>query len=158
MTGSAVIVSLPVKASPERAFAGFTEDIGRWWQASPLFPLTVAGSEVLEFVPGIGGELIAHSPDGRRFVVGRISVWEPGVRLVLGWRQESFSDALATELEVRFEPVDEETQVTVEHRGWDRVPADHVARHGFPLMVFQQREAEHWQLLLRRLAADIAGH
>jgi hypothetical protein len=29
-----------------------------------------------------------------------------------------------------------ETRVTVEHRGWDSVPQEHVARHGFPDAVF----------------------
>ena len=35
-----------------------------------------------------------------------------------------------THVEVRFEAVGEETRVTVEHAGWDSVPAAHVARHG----------------------------
>jgi hypothetical protein len=38
--------------------------------------------------------------------------------------------------------------VTVTHRGWDAIPAEHVARHGFPLNVFQLRQAEHWRALL----------
>jgi hypothetical protein len=32
--------------------------------------------------------------------------------------------------------------VTVEHSGWDRVPADHVARRGFPETAFLTRHAE----------------
>ena len=38
--------------------------------------------------------------------------------------------------------------MTVEHRGWDEIPQDHVARHGFELMLFQRRQAEHWRGLL----------
>jgi hypothetical protein len=38
--------------------------------------------------------------------------------------------------------------VVLEHSGWDSVPPKHVARHGFPLGVFQQRHAEWWQALL----------
>jgi hypothetical protein len=41
--------------------------------------------------------------------------------------------------------VGEETRVTIEHRGWDAIPQDHVARHGFELMLFQRRQAEHWR-------------
>jgi hypothetical protein len=44
--------------------------------------------------------------------------------------------------------VGDETRVTVQHTGWDSVPAGHVARHGFPLGVFLQRHAEWWQGLL----------
>ena len=34
---SKVYVALRVKASPERAFAAFTEEIGQWWRPSQLF-------------------------------------------------------------------------------------------------------------------------
>ena len=38
--------------------------------------------------------------------------------------------------------------MTVEHRGWDTVPASHVARHGFPSALFLTRHGEWWQTLL----------
>ncbi|MFM5953308.1 MAG: SRPBCC domain-containing protein [Novosphingobium sp.] len=155
MAGSAVIVSLRVRASPERAFAGFTQQIGDWWQTNSLFRITSSKSERLELEPGPGGKLVAHMADGRSFTVGSISVWEPGARLVLGWRHESFSEDQVTELEVRFEPVGDETRITVEHRGWDAIPVEHVARHGFPLMLLQRRQAEYWQSLLARLATAL---
>ena len=60
-----------------------------------------------------------------------------------------------THVEVRFEPVGEETRVTVEHRGWDSIPQEHVARHGFPRSVFQMRQAEHWRALLAAAGARI---
>ena len=52
----------------------------------------------------------------------------------------------------------EETRVTVEHRGWDEIPQDHVARHGFELMLFQRRQAEHWRALLSSLDAKLRRH
>ena len=44
-----------------------------------------------------------------------------------------------------------ETRVTVVHRGWDSVPDEHVARHGFPDAIFLRRHAEWWQVVLARL-------
>ena len=38
--------------------------------------------------------------------------------------------------------------MTVEHFGWDSVPAAHVARHGFPNALFLTRHGEWWQALL----------
>ena len=35
--------------------------------------------------------------------------------------------------------------------GWDTVPAEHVARHGFPNVVFLQRHGEWWRVLLDSL-------
>ncbi|NYH14365.1 SRPBCC domain-containing protein [Paraburkholderia bryophila] len=86
---------------------------------------------------------------------GRVTVWEPGERLAFGWRQASFSAAQHTHVEVRFEAVGDETRVTVEHRGWDTVPQDHVARHHFPDRVFLLRHGEWWQVLLAALRAEV---
>lgn len=54
-------------------------------------------------------------------------------------------------MHVLFEPVDGATRVVVEHFGWDGLPQEHAARHGFPLFAFQQRLAEWWQDLLATL-------
>jgi hypothetical protein len=37
------------------------------------------------------------------------------------------------------------------HRGWDSVPDEHLARHGFPDAIFLRRHGEWWQVLLARL-------
>ncbi len=154
---SAVIVALRVDASPLRAFEVFTQEIGEWWQSSPLFALTPRGDGRLRFEPGEGGRLVTELPTGKLFEIGRVSVWEPGERLVLSWRQGTFRPEQSTELEVRFEPVGDQTRITVEHRGWDGIPQDHAARHGFDLMLFQRRAAEHWRMLLKSLNAAAGG-
>lgn len=147
MTAS-VIVSLRVAVSTLRAFEAFTQEIGRWWVPNPLFALTPRGDGRLAFEPGKGGRLVATFEDGTEFEVGRIDVWEPGHRLALTWRQATFAADQATYLDVCFEAVGDETRVTVEHRGWDTIPREHVARHGFELMLFQRRQVDHWRVLL----------
>jgi uncharacterized protein YndB with AHSA1/START domain len=82
------------------------------------------------------------------FEIGRVTTWSPGERLTFSWRQASFPPDLHTEVEVRFEPVGAETRVTVEHRGFDRVPAESAARHGFPDRVLLTRLGEWWRALL----------
>ena len=52
---SKVLVSLRVKATPERAFAAFVNDIGAWWRANPLFAFTPRDPGVLGFEPGAAG-------------------------------------------------------------------------------------------------------
>lgn len=151
MSGSAVIVSIRIDATPLRAFEAFTREIGSWWKSSPLFQLTPRGDGELRFEPGEGGRLVTTWAPGKEHEIGRISVWQPGERLVLSWRSASFRPDQATELEVRFEAVGKQTRVTIEHRGWDAIPQDHVARHGFDLMLFQRRLAEHWRGMLKGL-------
>ena len=153
---SRVIVSLRVAASPERAFEVFTRDVGLWWRPNPIFSFTRQGAGVVSFESGLGGRFIETVTDGEVFEIGRITAWEPGVRLAFGWRQASFNADQHTEVEVRFEPIGTETRVTVEHRGWDSVPADHVARHRFPDAVFLRRHGEWWSALLASLRKQMA--
>lgn len=147
---SRVVVALRVHATPARAFEAFTAEIGAWWAPNTLFAFTPRAPGVLSFE---GRErLIETRAGGKVFEIGQVRVWEPGARLVVGWRQATFAPDMATEVEVTFEPVGEdETRVTVTHTGWDSVPQAHVARHGFPLTAFQARHAEWWRVLLERL-------
>ena len=153
---SRVVVALRVKATPERAFDVFTREIGLWWRPNPLFQFTPRSSGVLAFEPEVGGRFTETREGGKVFEIGRITVWEPPSRLAFGWRQAAFTPDQHTEVEVRFEPVGEETRVTVEHRGWDTVPAEHVARHGFSDQLFLRRHAEWWQTLLSSLGKRLA--
>ncbi|MGH7023416.1 MAG: SRPBCC domain-containing protein [Caulobacteraceae bacterium] len=154
---SRVMVALRVAASPERAFEAFTRETAAWWSPNAMFRFTPRDPGVLSFEPGEGGRLVETLPSGKVFEIGKVSVWSPPSRLVFGWRQASFEPGQATEVEVRFEPVGEETRITVEHSGWDSVPAAHVARHGFPNAIFLQRHAEWWRTLLEALKVRIAG-
>ena len=151
---SQVLVSLRVKASPARAFEIFTRDIGLWWTPNTLFQFTPRSPGTLAFEPGEGGCFTETLADGTIFEIGRIRVWRPAERLVFGWRQATFRPDQDTEVEVTFEAVGAETRVTVIHRGWDSIPPEHVARHGFPDTIFLRRHGEWWQALLARLRAQ----
>jgi uncharacterized protein YndB with AHSA1/START domain len=152
---SRILVALRVAAPPERAFAVFTGEIGLWWRPNALFRFTPRSPGALAFEEGLGGRLTETLPNGKVFEIGRITAWEPPRRLAFTWRQASFAEGQATEVEVLFEPVGGETRVSVEHRGWDTVPAGHVARHGFPDALFLTRHGEWWQALLGGLAARL---
>jgi uncharacterized protein YndB with AHSA1/START domain len=152
---SAVIVSLRVKASPQQAFDVFTQEIAAWWRPNGLFQLTPRSDGALCFEPGAHGRLVTALPNGKIFEIGRITTWAPPERLAFTWRQASFPPEQVTQVEVRFEPVGDETRVTVEHRGWDAIPQDHAARHGFPLAATQMRLAEHWRALLGAISESL---
>lgn len=154
MTGSKVFVALRVRASPERAFDAFTAEIGSWWRPNGLFQTTPRDPGRLVFEPGEGGRLTETLANGKVFEIGRIAVWEPPSRLVFSYRQANFPLDLHTEVEVLFEPAGEETRVSVEHRGFDRVPQDSVARHGFPDPYLLARLADFWRAHLASLRAQ----
>ena len=154
---SAVIVSLRVKASAAEAFRVFTEEIGLWWRPNGLFQLTPRGDGALRFEPGEHGRLVTLLPDGKEFEIGCITAWSPGERLAFTWRQATFAPDQLTQVEVRFESIGDETRVTVEHRGWDSIPQDTAARHGFPLAAIQARLGEHWRALLGSMGARLSN-
>jgi uncharacterized protein YndB with AHSA1/START domain len=142
---SKVFLALRIKAAPERTFSAFVEEIGAWWRPNALFATTPRAPGALAFEPGEGGRLTETLANGKVFEIGRIITWEPPHRLVFTWRQASFPPDLRTEVEVTFEAVGDETRVSVEHRGFDQVPAGNVARHGFPDQALLMRLAEWWR-------------
>ena len=152
---SRVMVALRIAATPERVFEAFTREIHLWWRPNQLFRFTPAGPGTLAIEPREGGRFTETQADGTVFEIGRVTLWEPGTRLGLTWRQASFTEDQSTYVEVRFDAVGAETRVTVEHQGWDSVPAPHVARHGMANLVFLQYHGEWWQALLGALKAKV---
>jgi uncharacterized protein YndB with AHSA1/START domain len=148
---SKVYVSIRVPTDPQHAFDVFTQDIALWWQPGELFMITPSGDGRLAFEPGVGGRLFTALPDGTQYEIGRVSVWEPGRRLVFAWRQANFAEDESTEVEVLFEPVGQETRVSVEHRAWDTIPQRHAARHGFPEHATLARAGDWWRASLAKL-------
>jgi hypothetical protein len=53
--------------------------------------------------------------------------------------------------------VGDETRVSIEHRAWDTIPQNHVARHGFPEAVTLQKAADWWRASLARLGTSLAA-
>jgi uncharacterized protein YndB with AHSA1/START domain len=152
---SKVHVALRVKATPERAFAAFVEEIGAWWRPSPLFETTPRPG-VLSFEPGEGGRLVETRAGGKVFEIGRIRLWDPPSRLIFSWRQANFPLDLHTEVEIAFEPVGDETRVSIEHRGFDRVPQGSAARHGFPDPLLLMRLADFWRTQIAAVGESVA--
>lgn len=151
-----VLVALRVKATPERAFEAFTAEIAGWWKPNALFHFTPRSPGVPSFEPFEGGRFLETLPGGKVFEAGRVLVWAPGERLVFTWRCAWFEPDATTTVEVTFNPVGDETRVSVEHSGWETIPPQNAARHGFPLPVFLRREAEWWEVLLAALNAQVA--
>ena len=152
---SRVMVALRIAAPPMRVFEAFTREIHLWWRPNAFFRFTPAEPGMLAIEPGQGGRFTETQADGTVFEIGRVTIWEPGARLGLTWRQASFTDEQSTHVDIRFEEVGTETRVTVEHHGWDAVPTAHVARHGMGNVLFLQRHGQWWRDLLTELKAEV---
>jgi uncharacterized protein YndB with AHSA1/START domain len=156
IAADAVRVTSRVAVDPDTAFRVFTEEVDAWWRTGPRFRWHPERGGTLRFEGGQGGRFVEHYADGRSFEVGRIRVWDPPRRLVFGFRARNFAPDESTEVEVRFEPSGDATDVTVVHSGFAALRADHPVRHGMDANAFDNMMGGFWADLLtaaRRYAA-----
>lgn len=95
-------VSIDVALKPSQAFDLLVEGL-------------VAGLARLGLTlePGVKGRVIE-----RECAVGRVVAWEPGRRIQMQWQPADWNPSEHTEVEWRLEPIDAETRLTFEHRGF----------------------------------------
>jgi uncharacterized protein YndB with AHSA1/START domain len=158
--GDQASATVTLAVDPAEAFAIFTGEIDLWWRRGPRFRNLTGDQGFIHLEPGLGGRVFeSRTADGREavVVVGRATAWDPPHRVVFEWRNSNFAPAEKTEVEVLFRPVGKGTQVTVVHRGWSALRADHPARHGLAAAAFCRMIGLWWgdqMTSLRRRAAD----
>ena len=145
--GDQARVSVAVAVPPNVAFEIFTNEIDRWWRRGPQFRHFGQRGGFIRLEPGVGGRLF-ESIDGdegeRVYEVGRVRVWEPPSHVMFTWGNATFAANQATEVDVIFVPTAKGTLVTVTHRGWTTIPADHPVRHGLPTAAFIRSMGLWW--------------
>jgi uncharacterized protein YndB with AHSA1/START domain len=152
-------VTVSVAVPPSEAFRVFTEEVDLWWRRGVRFRNAPGRSGVIRIEPGAGGRLFESfdTDAGERVVqIGSTLAWEPPRRLLLQWRASNFAPHEHTEVEVLFRAVGSGTQVTVIHRGWAAIRADHPVRHGLDVAAFLRMMGLWWADQLTHLRARCA--
>ncbi|GIJ44649.1 hypothetical protein Val02_15350 [Virgisporangium aliadipatigenens] len=121
-TGTAT-ASIEVAVDPKTAFDVFTADIGIWWKRGTHYWVDPERGQAMRFEPHVGGRLVEvyDTATGEGHDIGLVTAWEPGSRLHFTWRMPDWPAGVSTDVEVDFEPVGDNTLVTVVHHGWDRI-------------------------------------
>ena len=130
---ASVRVTIHVAVDPATAFDVFTGEIDAWYRRGPhnfFDPVRAIG---VRLEPEVGGRLLEvyDNDTGDAREMATVTVWEPPSRLVL-------RDSHATEIDVTFESRGDETKVTLEHRGLERLAAEEaesVAKFGGRLLM-----------------------
>jgi len=152
-------VSVRVEASPALAFQVFTDDVDLWWKRGIAYRVAGNKPSTVRFEGQLGGRLVeVLASGGRVHEVGRVLVWNPGQHLAFEFRGPNFQPDQVTRVDVRFEEQpDGATRVTVEHSGWDSLPADHPVRHRLPPAQFYGMWGSLWhdQLASARLCVRL---
>jgi uncharacterized protein YndB with AHSA1/START domain len=157
--GDEVRVSVAVAVPPAVAFRAFTEEIDQWWRRGLAYRIAGKGRGVLMLEPGVGGRLLesVETTTGTRiYDTGRVTTWDPPGRLVFEWRGVTFAPHEKTEVEVTFAARGDSTLVSLVHRGWADLPADHPVRHGQPTEAFIRTMGLWWGGLLTSLREHAA--
>jgi uncharacterized glyoxalase superfamily protein PhnB len=112
MTLPSATASVEVSVDPLTAFRAFTDEIDAWWVRGPINFFDGARAVAMRIEPGVGGRVLeiysdamSRTPDALE--LARITVWEPGTRVVFRGTVDE------TEVDVRFEPSPGGSRVTV---------------------------------------------
>lgn len=152
--GDQASVTVTVRVAPEVAFEVFTRETDLWWRRGAKYRRAGGRPGVLAFEGGAGGRLFesVETVSGTQmFEVGRILAWEPPHRFLFEWRNANFAPEEKTEVEVLFQEIASGTRVTVHHRGWASLRADHPARHGLDAAGFSRMMGLWWGDLMTSL-------
>jgi hypothetical protein len=116
--------SVRVKATPERAFRVFAEQMDSWWPRSHHIGSSPMKGIVVEGRPG--GAIYTVQEDGTNCPWASVVAWEPPHRFIFAWHVTptwgyEAEVARASEVEVTFTPADDGTTlVELEHRHFER--------------------------------------
>ena len=115
--------SILVEVPRAHAFEVFTARFGAWWPMASHH-IGAADPETVVLEPHPGGRWFEKGLDGSECDWGRVLVWDPPERIVLGWEIGSdwkHDASLQTEVEVRFVAEGPtSTRVLLEHRNLER--------------------------------------
>ncbi|MBX6769265.1 MAG: SRPBCC domain-containing protein, partial [Actinomadura rubrobrunea] len=122
-----ILQSTIVRSDRAHAFDMFVGHIGAWWPRRAL-PAGASRAAEVRVEEALDGRVHEVREDGTEQDWGRVLAWEPPARFAMAWR---VPPADGTEVEVRFAAVSPGvTRVELEHRGWERLSDEQLARAG----------------------------
>lgn len=124
-----LVKKVTVPVAPARAFEAFTAEMSTWW---PLRTHSIGADAArrIEFGGEVGAEITEYGDDGPIGNWGTISAWEPPDRVAFSWHPGD-DPSRPTQVEVRFVPVAEGTEVVLTHTDWHLRPNGATARAGY---------------------------
>jgi uncharacterized protein YndB with AHSA1/START domain len=124
--------AVSVSWDPATAFRRFTADFADWWPTAS-HSIGAERIERIVFQCQAGGLIFEELRDGRRYLWGTITAWEPPRRLAFSWHP-SEEKVNAQDVELRFEPEGSGTRVELVSSGWERLGAKAArARKGYDI-------------------------
>jgi uncharacterized protein YndB with AHSA1/START domain len=141
-----VVKTITVHVGPERAFAAFAREFGRWWPLASHHVGTAAAAVDCFIEPRAGGRVFERDAAGTETVWATVLAYEPPHRLAISWFAGKTAD-VAQLLELRFSAEGDGTRVELTHSGWEALgEAAQSTRDSYDkgwVMVFEQCYGEY---------------
>jgi uncharacterized protein YndB with AHSA1/START domain len=154
-TKDLLTLSRKVDVPPERAFAVFVDEIGRWWPRD--YTWGKERLETMQIEPRYGGKCVEITKDGARSVWGTVLAFDRPNHIVFAWqikadRTPEESEGTASRVDVRFTDAgDGKTSVLLVHRDFFR------HGEGYEEYRNQMAAAKGWPLIMDAYAKAAAG-
>ena len=118
-----VLAQVYLEAWPEEAFGIFIEEIGLGLRTIGSSLIQPEAGRYVRFRRDASGRFVEvyDAVAGEGFELGRVTVWSPGGRLALTWREPDWPEGASTDVDVGFESIFGGTLIDVEHAGFERV-------------------------------------
>lgn len=118
-----IVRTVDVEVDPATAFEIFSDEIGQWWHSADYSWQDPARAVGMRIEPRVGGRWVEiwNHETGDGVDWGRVLVWEPGRRLALTYEVPNFQCDPPTQLDIRFEPTENGSRVTLVHAGLERL-------------------------------------
>lgn len=154
MAGDVARVQTFVAVPQREAFDVFTLELDAWWRSGPAYRVGGKHQGALHLEPRLGGRVFQEYGEKGSSVheIGAITAWDPPARFAFCWRGINFGHGdPSTTVEVWFEASGDGTRVTLEHRGFASLRADHPVRHGKSIVEFIGDMGRWWGSLATSL-------
>lgn len=134
-----IVNSVLLRLNAQKAFQLFTSSISDWWPTDRRHTRDPAGKIFLL----ASGRFFERAADGLEVDLGKVTTWDEPHRILLDFYIATGPDH-PTEVEIRFEPEDTGTRVTVTHR--PKPESAHLWNERAP------RYVSSWQAVLEALS------
>lgn len=144
MGAEPITKTVRIPKSPEILFDQLSTELPNWWPKA-RDQLGESRMQTIVLDQREGGRIYERLKDGTELQWGTVEIWDPPRRLRLSFHPDR-EESEAQVVDVTFQDVDGETEVSLIHTGWEHLGPDAPAA--------RDRLDTGWEPVLGRLASD----
>ncbi|MDH5737579.1 MAG: SRPBCC domain-containing protein [Gammaproteobacteria bacterium] len=113
-----VVKKITVPIPVQEAFELFTAGLGSWWPLHKGHSVGGQKAKTCAIEGSLGGRVFETTVDGTEYTWGTIQAWDPPTGFRTTWHPGNSAER-STLIDVKFSPVNDGTEITLTHSGWE---------------------------------------